>query len=58
MANKSLNRLFGLAVQKRAEKLIITPSKDELSCFYKLPYGEEAYFKLPKKLEKLFLERI
>jgi len=51
MADKSLNRLFGLAVQKKAEKLIITPSKDELNCFYKLPYGEEAYFKLPKKLE-------
>jgi len=51
MANKSLNRLFGLAAQKRAEKLIISPAKDELNCFYKLPYGEEAYFKLPKKLE-------
>lgn len=51
MANKSLNRLFGLAVQKKAEKLIISPSKNEVDCFYKLPYGEEASFKLSKKLE-------
>jgi len=51
MVSKSINRLFGLAAQKRAEKLIISPLENEIGCFYKLPYGEEAYFKLPKKLE-------
>jgi len=58
MAKKSLNRLFGLAAQKKAEKLIISPAKNEVNCLYKLPYGEEAYFKLPKKLESGLSENL
>lgn len=51
MPNKTLKRLFNFASQEKAEKLIISNNNNDLTCHYQLPYGEEAVFNLPKKLE-------
>jgi len=51
MTNKTIKKLFRFASQEQADKLIISSSEQDFSCRCQLPYGEEAIFKLPKKLE-------
>ncbi len=51
MTNKTISKLFRFASQEQADKLIISSSDQDFSCRCQLPYGEEAIFKLPKKLE-------
>lgn len=50
MAIKTLNNLLKFASQEKAEKMIISNNDNDLSCFMQLPLGEEANFKLPKKI--------
>jgi len=51
MPIKTLENIFNLANREKAERITISSSDNDYACHLVLPGQEEAYFKLPKKLE-------
>jgi type II secretory ATPase GspE/PulE/Tfp pilus assembly ATPase PilB-like protein len=51
MAIKTIENIFSFAAREKADRLTISNSEKDFFCRLELPGQEEAYFKLPKKLE-------
>ena len=51
MPIKTLENIFKLADREKADRITISGADKDYSCHLQLPGQEEAYFKLPRKLE-------
>lgn len=58
MSKKTLDNIFKIASQEKAERITISESKGDNNCRLDIPSEESIFFKLPKKLEFDFINNL